>query len=81
MQRFERYVGLLLVGLMARGAVLVGLAAAAVFRTPRVDEATPSTVGVWHLLNNTAAPSPVVILGATGLGRCWPARSRWSSAA
>lgn len=68
MQKFERYVGLLLVGLAALGAVLVGLAAATVFRTPRVDEATPTTVGIWHLLYNTTAPSPVVILGAIGLG-------------
>lgn len=68
MQRFQRFVGLLLVGLAALGAVLVGVSAAVVFRTPRVDEATSTTVGFWHLLYNTTAPSPVVILGATGLG-------------
>jgi len=68
-QRFERFVGLLLIGLATLGAVLVGLAAATIFRTPEVDESSSATMlGVWELLYNTSAPPLVVIVGAVGLG-------------
>jgi biofilm PGA synthesis N-glycosyltransferase PgaC len=68
-QQLERFVGVLLVGLAALGAVLVGLSAATIFRTPDVDESSSATLlGAWKLLYNTSAPSPVVIAGAAGLG-------------
>ena len=69
MQRFERFVGLLLVGLATLGAVLVGLSAATIFRTPLVEESSSTTLlGVWKLLYNTSAPPLLVVLGAVGLG-------------
>jgi hypothetical protein len=68
-QKFERFVGLLLLGLAALGAMLVGLSAATIFRTPGVDESNSTIMlGVWKLLYDTSAPPPVVIVGAAGLG-------------
>ena len=69
MQKFERFVGLLVLGLAALGAMLVGLSAATIFRTPGVDESNSTIMlGVWDLLYDTSAPPPVVIVGAAGLG-------------
>ncbi|GAA1434439.1 glycosyltransferase family 2 protein [Microlunatus lacustris] len=69
MQKFERFVGLLLIGVAALGALLIGLAAARVFRSPGVEESSSATLlGVWRLLYNTAAPPLVVVVGAAGLG-------------
>jgi len=68
-QKFERFVGLLVLGLAALGAMLVGLSAATIFRTPGVDESNSTIMlGVWDLLYDTSAPPPVVIAGAAGLG-------------
>jgi cellulose synthase/poly-beta-1,6-N-acetylglucosamine synthase-like glycosyltransferase len=68
-QRFERFVGLLVIGLAALGAILVGLSAATIFRTPSVAESRSTTMlSVWRLLYNTSTPPPLVMVGAAGLG-------------
>ncbi|HET9650353.1 MAG TPA: glycosyltransferase family 2 protein [Microlunatus sp.] len=70
MPRFERFVGVLLIGLAALGALLMGLAAAAAIRNPwsTADATSGSVFGYWDLLYDTAAPPWSVGVGAAGLG-------------
>lgn len=68
--QFERFVGLLLIGLAALGAILMGLAATLTIQNPVLASGTTETtaLGFWVLLYNTEAPPAAVIVGAAGLG-------------
>ena len=70
MNRFDRFVGLLLIGLAVLGAILMGLAAALTIQNPlpATDTSSATVLGFWDLLYNTAAPPVGVIVGAAGLG-------------
>jgi hypothetical protein len=70
MNRFDRFVGLLLIGLAVLGAILMGLAAALTIQNPlpATDTSSATVLGFWDLLYNTAAPPVGVIVSAAGLG-------------
>ncbi len=68
MGKFERFVGVALVGLALLGATVVGLAALVVMRDP-VGWETPSTAivfGFWRPIYSTSVPPAGVVLGAAG---------------
>jgi hypothetical protein len=62
-QRFERFVGLVLIGLAALGALLMATAAALILHNPApADQASSmNLLGFWQLLYSTSAP-PVSII-------------------
>jgi biofilm PGA synthesis N-glycosyltransferase PgaC len=68
--RFERFVGLVVIGLAALGAILMAMAAALIIRDPAPTKPASSTslFGYWHLLYSTSAPHVGVIVAAAGLG-------------
>jgi biofilm PGA synthesis N-glycosyltransferase PgaC len=69
-QKFERFVGLVVIGLAALGAILMAMAAALIVHDPAPTDQASSTslFGFWHLLYNTSAPHVGVIVGAAGFG-------------
>jgi biofilm PGA synthesis N-glycosyltransferase PgaC len=69
-QRFERFVGLVVIGLAALGAILMAMAAALIVHDPApTNQASwARLLGFWQLLYSTSAPPVGVIVGAAGLG-------------
>ena len=68
MRRFERFVGVALIGSALLGALMVGWAAFAAIQDPAVW-ATPQTAtlfGVWEVMYSTSAPSASAVLAAAG---------------
>jgi hypothetical protein len=63
-----RWIGVLIAGLSASGAILLWLAVSA--RSQSVHRAPKSRAvfGFWHVLYDTRAPALTIVLGAVGLG-------------
>jgi cellulose synthase/poly-beta-1,6-N-acetylglucosamine synthase-like glycosyltransferase len=67
MQWIQRSVGLAIVGTASLGALLLWLAVAAGDPKPGTAPEEGLVLGVWRVFYDTAAPSPRVLLAATGV--------------